>query len=165
MKKILKKRTIVRTIEEEVETFIYETEDGIVFDDEGEALIHEKELEFKEYFKNKYQLKEINPFELGLNYGNYEYCHLIFIKKLSDENIDEIIRFYDIKDHPDDINRLSTGWSFVALINDANLWIFDQTDRKFIFQRFDEALEIKKNELYAFNEILKMSEMTKMIKK
>jgi len=154
MEKRIETRTIVKTIEENVEMTVYETKDGMVFDNEKEALEHEDELEFLSYFNEKYKIKVIEPFEYGLNYGQTIYCHLVYIKKLSDETINDFIRFYELKDHPDDIIKLVTGWSFIAMISDVNLWIFDQTDRKFIVQKLEEVIEIKKNELIILNQLL-----------
>ena len=153
MEKKIARRVVIKTIEEEVETTMFETKDGIVFDNEEEALMHEEEIDFSSYFEDRYKLKNIESFEYGLNYGACAYCHLVFIKKLTDDNISDFIRYYKLKDHPEDIGKLMTGWSFIALVSDANMWIFDQTDRKFIVQGIDDVIKIKNNELSLLREL------------
>lgn len=154
MEKIKTTRTIVKTIEEEVEMDIFVANDGTIFDTEDECLNHDDNNEFLSYFENKFKLIHINPDEYGLNFGHTTYCHLVFIKKISDKIIDEFIRFYDLKDHPEDINKIKEGWSFVALRSDVNLWIFNQTDRMFTIAPLDEIIRTKKQELEQLSKLI-----------
>ena len=154
MEKILTTRTIVKTIEEEVELEIYVAKDGIIFDTEEECLKHDEEIDFVSYFEKKYKLKNIDPQEYGLNFGHTTYCHLVLIKNLSDKIIDEFIKYYKLEDHPDDIIKLKEGWSFVALRSDVNLWVFDQTDRMFTIVPLDDMIKVKKNELKLLTELV-----------
>jgi hypothetical protein len=147
MEKIKTRRTIVKTIEEEVDLELYVSKDGTIFDTEGEALRHENDIDFLTYFNEEYKLKNIDPFEYGLNFGHTTYCHLVYVKKINDKVIDDFIRFYELNDHPDDIIKLKEGWSFVALTSDVNLWVFDKTDRVFIIMPLQKMKEIKKKEL------------------
>jgi len=147
MEKITNKRIIVKTIEEEIEMISYQTTDGMIFDTEDEALKYDENLNFLTYFNDKYKLKIINPVEYGLNYDQCVYCHLVYIKKLNDENIDDFVKFYELKDYPNDILKLVTGWSFIAMINDVDLWLFGKTERNFIVQSLNDTITIKRNEL------------------
>jgi hypothetical protein len=153
MEKIIDKRIIIKTIEEEVEMTLFVAKDGTIFDNEKECLEHEENIDFLSYFETKYRLKNIEPLDYGLNFGLTKYCNLVYIKKLSDKTIDEFVRFYDLNDHPDDIIKIKEGWSFVALRSDVNLWVFDQTDRLFTFVSINDIIKIKKNELNLLLEI------------
>lgn len=154
MKKEIVRRNVVRTIEEEVELEIYISKDGTIFDNEDECTKHEEELNFTEYFENKYKVKSIDPFEYGLNLGHTNYCHLVWIKKISNEIIDEFVRYYKLEDHPDDIIKIKEGWSFVALVSDVNLWVFDKSDRLFTVLPLEEAITIKRRELKRLNQLV-----------
>ena len=154
MEKITTRRTIIKTVEEEVEMDIFVAKDGTIFDNEDECLKHDEGIDFVSYFEKKYKLKNIDPQEYGLNLGQTTYCHLVHVKKITDKNIDEFIRYYKLEDHPDDIIKIKEGWSFVALRSDVNLWVFDKTDRLFTILPLDEIVEIKKNELTLLTELV-----------
>jgi len=154
MEKIISKKIIIKTIEEEVQTPSYITKDGMIFDMEEDALKHEEEFIFSSYFNEKYKLKVINSVDYGLNYGQCAYCHLIYIKELNDEVINDIIRFYELLDHPEDIMKFCTGWSFIAMTYDENLWLFDKTDRNFIVQNVNDTIIMKKKELELLENLL-----------
>lgn len=154
MEKIISKRTIVKTIEEEVEMTLYQTKNGMIFDTEEEALKCEEDLDFLSYFNNKYKIKTIEPIDYGLNYGQCTYCHLVYIKKLNDQTISEFVKFYELKDHPDDIIKFVTGWSFISMSSDVNLWIFDKTDRKFIVEKLEDVIGMKNKELTLLKNII-----------
>jgi len=154
MEKITTRRVIVKTIEEEVEMDIFVSKDGTIFDTEEECLKHDEQLDFLSYFEKKYKLRHIDPEEYGLNFGHTTYCHLVHIKKLSDKIIDEFIRYYELKDYPDDIIKIKEGWSFVAHVSDVNLWVFDKTDRMFTVELLDDIIKIKKRELTLLTELV-----------
>ena len=154
MERITTRRTIVKTIEEEVEMDIFVSKNGTVFDTEEECLKDDERIDFIDYFHKKFKLKEIDPEQYGLTFGHTNFCHLVYIKKISDKIIDEFVRFYKLEDHPDDIIKLKEGWSFIALVSDVNLWVFDQTDRMFFVESLDDMLKIKKNELKLLNELV-----------
>jgi len=147
MEKVTTRRTIIKTVEEEVEMDIFISKDGTIFDTEEEALKQDEQIDFIEYFNKKYKLVEVDPQEYGLNFGHPSFCHLVYVKKLTDKIIDEFIRFYNLEDHPDDLIKIKEGWSFVALVSDVNLWVFDQTDRMFIVEKLDDIIKNKKSEL------------------
>jgi len=154
MEKIKTKRTIVKTIEEEVEMDFFMSKDGTLFDSEEEALKHESDIDFLTYFNDEYKLKNIDSFEYGLNFGHTTYCHLVYIEKITDKVIDDFVKFYELKDHPDDIIKLKEGWSFVALVSDVNLWVFNKTDRNFIVAPLKEMMEIKKKEINLLSKLM-----------
>lgn len=147
MEKITTRRNIIKTIEEEVEMDVFVSKDGTVFDTENECTRHEDELDFLTYFNDKYKLREIDIEEYGLNFGHPSFCHLVYIKKINDEVINDFMRFYELKDHPDDIIKLKDGWSFVAIVSDVNLWIFDKSDRLFIIENLETMINNKRKEL------------------
>lgn len=147
MEKQTVRRTIVRTIEEEVDLEIFVSKDGTIFDNEEECQKHEEEINFTEYFEKKYNVQSIDPFEYGLNLGHTNYCHLVWIEKINDKIIDEFVKYYKLEDHPDDIIKIKEGWSFVALVSDVNLWVFDKTDRLFTVLPLTEAISNKRKEL------------------
>jgi hypothetical protein len=153
MEKVLTTRTIVKTVEEDVEMELFISTDGTIFDIEEDCLKHDEQLEFLSYFEKKYRLKNIDPQEYGINVGHTVYCHLVYVKKINDKNIDEFIRYYKLKDHPDDIIKIKEGWSFVALRSDVNLWVFDKTDRMFTILPLEEVIENKKRELTLLTEL------------
>jgi hypothetical protein len=154
MEKITTTRTIIKTIEEEVELDIYVAKDGTIFDTEKDCIKHDEQSDFMSYFEKKYDVRNIDPQEYGLNLGHTIFCHLIYIKKITDKNIDEFIRYYKLEDHPDDIIKIKEGWSFVAIRSDVNLWVFDQTDRMFTIMSLDDIIKIKKNELKLLTELI-----------
>lgn len=147
MEKITTKRKIIKTVEEDVEMDIYISKDGTIFDTEQECIEHERQFDFLTHFNKKYRVKPIDTQEYGLNFGHPLFCHLVYIKKISNKIIDEFIEFYELKDHPEDIAKLKEGWSFVALISDVNQWIFNQSDRMFIFENLNDIIDLKKKEL------------------
>lgn len=147
MEKITTKRTIIKTIEEELEMDIFVSKDGTIFDIEEECLKNDDNIDFKLYFEDEYKLKTIDPFEYGLNFGHPTFCHLVKVEKINDTVVDDFVRYYDLEDHPYDIVKIKEGWSFVTLVSDVNLWIFDKTDRLFIIESLDDIIEKKKNEL------------------
>jgi len=151
MEKIISTRTIVKTIEEEVEMELYVAKDGTTFDIEEECIKYEEQQNFLSYFRKKFKVKDVDPQELGLNFGHTVYCHLVLIKKLSNKIISEFVRFYNLEDHPDDIIKIKEGWSFVALVSDVNLWIFDKTDRMFTMESLEDVMKIKKSQLEKLN--------------
>lgn len=152
-------RIIIKTIEEEVEIDIFVSKDGTIFDTEKECLDQEEYLDFLSYFENQYKIKTIDPNEYGLNFGHTTYCHLVYVEKLNDLVIDDFIRYYKLEDYPEDIIKFKDGWSFVALVSDVNLWIFDKTDRVFMMESLKEMMEIKKNELNLLNELYEKNEI------
>lgn len=147
MEKITTRRPIIKTIEEIVEMDIYVSNDGTVFDVEEDCLKHDEHLDFVSSFTDTYGLKTIDPQEYGLNFGHTTYCHLVYIEKMNDGVIDDFIRYYKLEDHPDDIIKMKEGWSFVALVSDVNLWVFDKTDRLFIIESLNDMIELKHKEL------------------
>ena len=154
MEKITTRRTIIKTIEEEVEMELYIAKDGTTFDIEEECIKYEDQQNFLSYFRKKFKLKEVDPEDLGLNFGHTAYCHLVLIKKLSNKIISEFVRFYNLEDHPDDIIKIKEGWSFVALVSDVNLWIFDKTDRLFTMESLEDIMKIKKSQLEKLNDLI-----------
>lgn len=154
MDKIITKKTVIKTIEEEIESIIYQTNDGMIFDEENEALEHEEKLNFLSYFNDKYKLKMIESSDYGLNYNDYVFCHLIFIKKLCDETLNDLIKFYDLNDHPDDILKFESGWLFIIMLGDESSWIFDETKRIFIVEKLEDVIKNKKNELKLLEKLI-----------
>ena len=154
MEKIIKTRTIIKTVEEEVEMELYVSKDGTIFDKEEDCLEHDENIDFLSYFEKKYRVRSIDPLEYGLNFGHTTYCHLVFVKKISDKNIDEFVRYYKLEDHPEDIIKIQEGWSFVAHRSDVNLWVFDKTDRMFTVAPLEEIINNKKKELALLNELI-----------
>jgi hypothetical protein len=153
------KRIVLKTIEEEIDSPLYVTKDGMIFDIEESALKHEKDLEFLSYFNDKYKLKNIEPSDYGLDIRNPIFCHFVYIEKITDSIIDDFVNFYSLKDHPDDIQKLKEGWSFIALVSDVNLWIFDKTDRMFIVEPLDYVIENKEKEI---KKLIKLKEDEKI---
>lgn len=153
------KRIVHRTIEEEVEYPYYVTKDGMIFDIEEEALKHEKNLEFLSLFNDRYRLSNVEPSDYGLDIRNPIFCHFVYIEKINDSVIDDFVNFYSLKDHPGDIQKLREGWSFIALVSDVNLWIFDKTDRMFIVEPLDIVIENKEKEI---KKLLKLKEDEKI---
>jgi hypothetical protein len=154
MEKITTRRTIVKTVEEEVDMDIYVAKDGTIFDTEEECLKQDEQIDFLSYFEKKFKLKAIDPQDYGLNYGHTTYCHLVYIKKISDKIIDEFVRYYKLEDHPDDIIKIKEGWSFFVLVSDVNLWVFDQTDRIFTVDTLDNVIRNKKKELTLLTQLI-----------
>jgi hypothetical protein len=154
MEKVVSKRKIIKTVEEEVEMEIYISKDGTVFDIEEECVEHERQLDFLTYFNTKYKVKTIDIQEYGLNFGHPLFCHLVYVKKISDKVIDDFIEFYELKDHPEDISKIKEGWSFVALVSDVNQWIFNQSDREFIVENLDDIKNLKKKELTLLEQLV-----------
>jgi len=153
MEKIHTRRTIIKTIEEEVEGDVFMAKDGTLFDIEEECLKHDENIDFSAHFNTKYKVKQIDPSEYGLSYQHASFCHLVYIKKISDKIIDEFVRFYELHDHPDDIIKLKEGWSFVALVSDVNLWVFDKTDRMFIVESLEDVIKEKNKHLNLLKEL------------
>jgi hypothetical protein len=149
------KRIILKTIEEEIDSPLYITKDGTFFDVEEDALKHEKDLEFLSLFNEKYKLMNVEPNEYGLDIRNPIFCHFVYINKINEEVIEDFVNFYSLKDHPNDIQKLKEGWSFIALVSDVNLWIFDKTDRMFIVESLDFVIENKEKEI---KKLLKLKE-------
>ena len=154
MEKITTRRTIIKTVEEEVEMDIYMSKDGTIFDNEEECLEHDENIDFVSYFETNYMLKSIDTEEYGLNFGHATFCHLVYIEKINDAIIDDFVRYYKLEDHPEDIIQIKEGWSFVALVSDVNLWVFDKTDRMFFIESIDEIINNKKREINLLTELI-----------
>lgn len=157
----VRKSIVLRTIEEEVDVLIFISKDGTLFDNEVECLKYEEEINFNDYFKAQYSLEYIEPREYGLNFGYTSFCHLVYVIKINDDVINDFIRFYKLEDHPDDLIKMKQGWSFIALVNDVNLWVFDKTDRVFIVEPLKEVVKEKRREVNLLNVLLKKKENEK----
>lgn len=154
MEKLVSLRTIIKTIEEQIETEVFISKDGTIFDKEEDCLLHEEKLNFLSYFEKKYKVNKVDPINYGLNLGETIYCDLVFIKKINNKVIDEFIKYYKLEDHPEDLIKLKEGWSFIALRSDVNLWVFNKTDRLFTINTVEEIIKNKKNELNLLINIL-----------
>ena len=161
METILRKSVILKTIEEEILTYVYIDKNGTVFDDEAECLKSEEEIDFNEYFKSQYLLEYIDPMEYGLNLGHTTFCHLVYVGKINDKVIDDFINFYKLVDYPGDLIKIKQGWSIIALVNDVSLWVFGNTDRLFIVQQIEDILKRKNEEINLLGLLIKKKENEK----
>lgn len=158
MKKEIRKIIVSKIVEEEVDSSIYISEDGTIFDNEIECLKYEDNINFIEYFKNKYLLENIEPEEYGLNFGSTSFCHLVHVNKITDDIINDFIKFYKLEDQPNDLIKLKQGWSFIALIfNDP--W-YDINDI-FIIEPVADIIKNKRNQINKLNILIKRKENEK----
>jgi hypothetical protein len=158
----VRKRVISRIVEEEVESLIFISKDGTIFDNEVDCLKYEEEINFNDYFKTQYSLEYVDIKEYGLNFGQTTFCHLVYVNKINDEVINDFIKFYKLEDYPDDLIKMKEGWSFIALINDVNLWVFNKTDRIFMIEPLIDVVKGKRREVNLLNYLLKKKENEKI---
>jgi hypothetical protein len=153
METILKKKKIIRTIEEEIETSVFISKDGTVFDNANECVQHEQEVDFNSYFIVNYSLENINPQRYGLDIGCTTFCHLVNIKKIDDDTINDIIKFYKLEDHTLDLIKIKKGWSFISLVDDISLWFMDDSNKKFIIESLEDVIHEKQTKINLLKEL------------
>jgi hypothetical protein len=153
METIIKKKKIIKTIEEEIETQMFVSKDGTIFDNEVECLQYEQEVDFNSYFVAHYSLENIDPQKYELNIGYTTFCHLINIKKIDDSTINDFIKFYKLEDYPSDIMKIKEGWSFIALVDDISLWVMNDSNRKFIVESLEDIIHEKQAKINLLKEL------------
>jgi len=109
--KIIKEKTFTY-VKKEIEVDMYETEDGKKYRNESDAIKHEKNLNNKKIFIEKYKVRDIYPSDYGIDYYNVVDSKILYIEELNDDTKNDLMKFYPyLEYHKSKFNDIKSGWS------------------------------------------------------
>jgi hypothetical protein len=120
--KAIKEKTNIY-VQKEVEIDMWQTDDGKKFSNEPEAIKHEEYLKKRNYFIEKYKVKNIDEEDYGLHYSDIQSCRLMcFENPIDEETKNDLMEFYPyLKYQPKLLNKVSIGWNiFTETEYDSN---------------------------------------------
>ena len=142
-------KTVIATTKDQ-----FETEDGQIFSNEKDAIIHEDELKIKNTFIEKYKVRDIDQYNYGIDADSDCTVTSIYIENLEEETINDLKIFYPyLKTYDNWIKNIKTGINIIIIEESDSCFIGKWSGYYLYILSLDDLIKSKTKELDNMKEL------------